>query len=113
MINEVICDNMVSVKISKSTKSGKKYMATFTRDNGKGTSRTKTTHFGSAGMDDYTKTKDKAQRKRYLDRHRKNERWDKPMTAGSLSRFILWNMPTIKGSFADYRKRFRFNKSGF
>jgi hypothetical protein len=30
------------------------------------------------------------------------------MTAGSLSRFILWNMPTIKASFADYRARFKF-----
>ena len=36
---------MVSVKISKSTKSGKKYMAVFTRDNGNGTKRTKTTHY--------------------------------------------------------------------
>lgn len=107
MINEVICDNMVSVKISKSTKSGKKYMATFTRDNGKGTSRTKTTHFGSAGMDDYTKTKDKAQRKRYLDRHRKNENWNNYESAGSLSRYILWgNSTSIKENIKSYKNRF-------
>ena len=43
--------------VKKSTKPGKKLMAVFTRDNG----RTKTTHFGASGMDDYTKTKDKEQ----------------------------------------------------
>ncbi len=39
-------------------------MAIFTKDNG----RTKTVHFGSAGMDDYTITKDKEQRARYRQR---------------------------------------------
>tara|TARA_R100001015_G_C4544367_1_gene107645 strand:- start:86 stop:379 length:294 start_codon:yes stop_codon:yes gene_type:complete len=94
---------MVSVKISRSTKSGKKYMATFTRDNG----RTKTTHFGSAGMDDYTKTKDKAQRKRYLDRHRKNENWNNYESAGSLSRYILWgNSTSIRENIKTYKNKF-------
>ena len=46
---------MVKMTIKPSTKPSKKYMAIFTRDNG----RTKTTHFGAKGMDDYTKTKDK------------------------------------------------------
>ena len=45
----------VSVKISKSTKPEKKLMAVFQLDNG----RSRTTHFGSAGMDDYTKTKER------------------------------------------------------
>ncbi len=97
---------MVSVKISKSTKSGKKYMAVFTRDNG----RTKTTHFGSAGMDDYTKTKDKAQRKRYLDRHRKNENWNNYESAGSLSRYILWgNSTSIRENIKTYKNKFNLS----
>ena len=83
---------MVSVVIKKSDKAGKKLMATFTRDNG----RTKSVHFGSAGMDDYTITKDKAQRKRYLDRHRKNENWNNPESAGALSRWILWGNSTSR-----------------
>ena len=70
----------VSVVIKKSTKPEKKLMAIFSLENG----RTRTTHFGSAGMDDYTKTKDKAQRQRYLARHRRNENWNAPMTAGAL-----------------------------
>ena len=78
-------------------------MATFTRDNG----RTKTTHFGSAGMDDYTKTKDKAQRKRYLDRHRKNENWNNYESAGSLSRYILWgNSTSIRENIKTYKNKF-------
>ena len=83
---------MVSVVIKKSDKAGKKLMATFTRENG----RKKTIHFGSAGMDDYTITKDKAQRKRYLDRHRKNENWNNPESAGALSRWILWGNSTSR-----------------
>lgn len=83
---------MVSVVIKKSDKAGKKLQAVFTRENG----RKKTIHFGSAGMDDYTITKDKAQRKRYLDRHRKNENWNNPESAGALSRWILWGNSTSR-----------------
>ncbi len=83
---------MVSVVIKKSDKAGKKLMATFTRENG----RKKSVHFGSAGMQDYTITKDKAQRKRYLDRHRKNENWSNPESAGALSRWILWGNSTSR-----------------
>ena len=94
---------MVSVKISKSDKPNKKYKATFTRDNG----RTKTTYFGSAGMDDYTKTKDKEQRKRYLERHRKNENWNNYESAGSLSRWILWGPSTsFRENVKSYKSRF-------
>jgi len=94
---------MVSVVIKKSDKAGKKLMAVFTKDNG----RTKTTHFGSAGMDDYTKTKDKAQRKRYLDRHRKNENWSNPESAGALSRWILWGPSTSRQeNIRSFKKRF-------
>ena len=94
---------MVSVVIKKSDKAGKKLMAVFTRDNG----RTKSTHFGSAGMDDYTKTKDKSQRKRYLDRHRKNENWNNPESAGALSRWILWgNSTSRRENISAYKKRF-------
>ena len=94
---------MVSVVIKKSNKSGKKLMAVFTKDNG----RTKTTHFGSAGMDDYTKTKDKEQRARYLNRHRKNEDWNKYYSAGSLSRYISWGDSTsMRTNIASFKRKF-------
>jgi hypothetical protein len=92
----------VSVVIKKSDKSEKKLMAVFTMSNG----RTKTTHFGAAGMDDYTKTRDKDQRSRYLKRHRRNENWNNPVSAGALSRWVLWNKETRSASINDYKKRF-------
>tara|TARA_R110000782_G_scaffold144498_3_gene237345 strand:- start:675 stop:980 length:306 start_codon:yes stop_codon:yes gene_type:complete len=83
---------IIKVTIKTSSKPGKKLDAVFTRENG----RTKTISFGSAGMDDFTKTKDKEQRKRYLARHRKRENWNVPDTAGSLSARILWGESTSK-----------------
>mgnify|MGYP003113444603 CR=1 FL=1 len=90
------------VVIKKSNKSGKKMMAIFTMDNG----RNRTTHFGAAGMDDYTKTRDKDQKSRYLKRHRRNENWNNPTSAGALSRWILWNKETKQASISDYKRRF-------
>ena len=66
-----------------------------------------TTHFGSTGMSDFTIHKDPKRKERYLDRHRKREDWNAYMTAGALSRWILWNKPTLKASIADYKKRFK------
>ncbi len=91
------------VVIKKSNKPEKKLMAIFSK---KDSSRTKTIHFGSAGMDDYTKTKDKAQKQRYISRHRRRENWDVPDTAGSLSRWILWHKESKAASINDYKKRF-------
>ena len=93
----------MKVIIKKSTNSKKKYMAIF-YDNDK---KVKTTHFGANGMSDYTKHKDKSRRKRYLTRHRKREKWDNYMSAGSLSRWILWNKPGFRESVADYKRRFK------
>ena len=92
----------MKVEIKKSTNPKKKYMAIF-YDDGK---KKKTTHFGSAGMSDFTKNKDENRKKLYLERHRKRENWNAPMTAGALSRWILWNKKTISASIADYKKRF-------
>ena len=90
------------VVIKKSNKEGKKLMAVFTMSNG----RTRTTHFGAAGMTDYTLSKDDERKKRYLARHRKNENWSAPMTAGTLSRWILWNKKSKAASISDYKRRF-------
>lgn len=90
------------VVFKKSTNSAKKYMAVFYD----GKKKVKTTHFGAAGMSDYTKHKDKTRKQRYMNRHRANEHWEDYMSAGSLSRYILWNKPTLKASKEDYKQRF-------
>ena len=94
---------MVSVVVKKSDKAGKKLQAVFTRDNG----RTKTVHFGAAGMQDYTITKDKEQRKRYRSRHKKDLQTGDYMRAGYLSWYILWGQSTSKReNISSYKKRF-------
>jgi hypothetical protein len=94
----------MKVVIKKSTKEGKKMMAIFSMDNG----RKKTVHFGQASAPDYTITKNKEQRARYIARHRKNENWNSPMTAGALSRHILWGAFTSRSKNISAFKR-KFN----
>jgi hypothetical protein len=81
-----------------------KYIAYFETDEGK----EKKVRFGAKGYTDFTKSKgkDEARKQRYIDRHRERENWNDPMTAGALSRYILWNKPTIAASVADYKRRF-------
>ena len=92
----------MKVVFKPSTNPKKKYMAIFYDDKKK----VKATHFGAAGMSDYTKHKDKARKQRYINRHQANENWDDYKSAGSLSRYILWNKPTLKASKEDYKRRF-------
>ena len=94
----------MKVKIKNSNKKGKKLMATFNCDG-----NLKTIHFGSAGMSDFTKHKDPQRKERYLKRHKKNENWNNPETAGALSRWVLWNKPTLSASISDYKKRFKLS----
>jgi len=93
------------VEIKPSTRRGKKYMAIFSEDGKK----VKTTHFGSEGMSDFTKNKDRERKQRYLDRHRKNENWNDKFSSGSLARWILWNKPTLSASIADFKNRFNLS----
>ena len=78
-------------------------MAVFKMDSG----REKTTHFGAAGMDDYTLSKDKEQRARYRKRHAKDLKTNDPTRPGYLSYFLLWGDSTsLRKNIADYKKRF-------
>jgi len=89
--------------VKKSTRPGKKYMAIFTRDNG----RTKTTHFGAAGMTDYLKSKDKERRKRYRDRHKKDLKTGDPTRSGYLSYYLTWGDSTsLRENIKSYKKIF-------
>ena len=93
---------MKLISIKSSDKPDKKMMATF-ENNG----RTKTIHFGSKNMDDYTITKDKEQRARYRKRHKKDLETNDPTRAGFLSYYILWGDSTSKReNIANYKRRF-------
>ena len=89
--------------IKKSDKYSKKYVAIFTRDNG----RTKTTHFGQAGAPDYTLTGDKERRRLYRQRHMKDLTTNDPTRAGYLSYYILWgDSKSIRENIKNYKRRF-------
>lgn len=88
--------------ISPSSSAGKKLKAVFRLDNNK----TKTIHFGASGYSDYIQSGDEEKKAAYIARHKVNENFNNPMTAGALSRWILWNKPTQSASVADFKKRF-------
>ena len=95
---------MKLVSIKPSTNSDKKLMATF--------SNGRTIHFGAKGLKDFTiyskGDKDVAKQKKdaYIARHKVNENWNDSTSAGALSRWILWNLPTQEASIANFKKRF-------
>ena len=106
---------MKLLKIIPSKRKGKKLAAYFLLDNGKEI----VTHFGSAGMRDYTlindpksefyikKVKEREKVKdAYIRRHAKRENWAAPLTAGALSRWILWSVPNLAGAIRNYKKKF-------
>ena len=89
---------MKLLQVKKANDGTHKYTAVF--DDGK------EVKFGASGYSDYTIHKDEQRKERYLDRHRKNENWNDPQTPGALSRWILWNKPTLKESIQDFKQRF-------
>ena len=84
----------------KSPNADKKYRAVF--------SDGKKIDFGATGYVDYTQPPhDKERRARYLTRHRGNESWNNPRTAGALSRWILWGDSTsLQQNLADFKRKF-------
>ena len=90
------------VKVIKSDRVGKKWKAVFDVDG-----RSKTTHFGAAGMQDYTQHHDKERRERYRARHKKDLETGDPTRAGFLSYYLLWGDSTsFQENLASYRRRF-------
>lgn len=66
----------------------------------------KTTHFGASGYDDYRTHRSEARKQAYLKRHRSNENWNDPTTAGSLSKWLLWSEPTLEAAISKFKRRF-------
>ncbi len=93
--------NLKLVKITKSPKKDKKLMAVFEKD-GKKIVR----HVGAKGYSDYTVHKTPERMRRYSNRHKSRENWNDPTTPGALSKYILWNKPSLRSSISDYKRRF-------
>jgi hypothetical protein len=92
--------------LRKSHTKGKKWDAVFATGKG-ATSKEHVVPFGATGYSDYTKHKNKTRKAKYIRRHSgMGENWSKPDTPGALSRWILWNKPTLRGSVRDFKNRF-------
>lgn len=109
--------SIYSVEIMPSTRKQNKFMGIFkNKDNIK----IKTVHFGAKSYRDYTRVSDKNSpfyiededkrnkvKSLYLKRHNTpRENWSVPDNAGSMSRWILWNEPTLESAIINYKKRF-------
>jgi len=105
---------MKLISIVPSNRKGKKFKATFELDGKK----IVTTHFGASGYRDFTLMSDPKSkfyiknsgerekvRQAYLKRHAKED-WMKPMTAGSLSRFILWEKTNLPAAIKNFKRKF-------
>ena len=97
------------LSIKHSNKDDKKLVATFCMCKGETKCQDKDrkkVHFGSKGSSTFIDHKDEKKKAAYLKRHKVNENWNNPMTAGALSRFILWNKESLTASISDFKKRF-------
>ena len=78
-----------------------KYVAFFNIDG-----HTKRVPFGAFGYSDFTEHRDEDRKYRYLKRHYERENWNDPYTAGALSRWLLWNRPTLQESLREFKEYF-------
>ena len=100
------------INLKTATDKKHKYVATFLNMK---TNRKKNVKFGAYGMGDFTiysktLTQEQAQehKRLYLQRHSgMGEDWNNPLTAGALSRWILWNNPSLEESIKSYIKKFK------
>jgi hypothetical protein len=72
--------------------------------------KNKTVHFGDNRYHDYTQHKDDKRAELYRARHR-NDNLDDPMSAGSLSYYILWSSPDFKQGLRNYINHFNIYTS--
>ena len=91
----------MDITISKSKNPLKKYDAVINNK--------KKVSLGDPKYQDYTQHKDPDRKANYIARHKKNEQWGREGvdTAGWLSRYILWERPTLKGAIDNANKKYK------
>ena len=90
----------MDVVISKSNKANTKYQAVI---NGK-----KTVHFGHSSYDDFTTHNDPKRRDNYIARTSKQDHSKQNIASPAwMSRFILWEKPTLKGAVESANKKYK------
>jgi len=90
-------------KVVRTPTEGKEFKAIYKLDNGS----SKTVRFGTASNYVLNKNKTDLDRKNYIKRHRVNENHNNPLTAGALSRHLLWgDSRSLKKNVDDFKTRF-------
>jgi hypothetical protein len=93
---------MKLLTVGRSSIKNKKYTATFDLGD-----KTKQVHFGSKESSTYLDHHDKKKRENYIKRHTVRENFNDPLTAGSLSRWLLWgNTTSLRDNIAAFKNRF-------
>ena len=109
--------SLYSVEILPSTRKTNKYMGIFKNKDNK---KIKTIHFGASGYRDYTLINNKKSpfyienadkrekvKEAYIKRHdTPRENWAVADNSGSMSRWVLWEEPTLDSAIIKYKKRF-------
>ena len=90
----------MDVVISKSERSDKRMKAVI---NGR-----KTIHFGHSSYDDFTTHNDSKRRDNYIARTSKQDHSKQNVASPAwMSRFILWEKPTLKGAVESANKKYK------
>ena len=90
---------MKLVSITKSERPEKRLKAIFEDPK-------RTIHFGFKGGSTFIDHQDDAKRKAYIARHKVREDWSNPTSPGALSRYILWERPTLQSAIGAFKRRF-------
>jgi len=86
--------------IKPSERDTKRYVAIFSNPK-------KTTHFGLKGGSTFIDHRDEKKKSAYLARHKVRENFNDPVTAGSLSKHLLWGSTTsFKKNIELFKKKF-------
>ncbi len=90
-------------KVEMTPSASKAFKATYKLDNGS----SKTVRFGTNSNYVLNKNKTQTDRKNYIARHSVNENHSDPLTAGALSRHLLWgDSRSLKKNVKDFKTRF-------
>ena len=90
-----------SVQFLSPSAKGKRLRAVF-----RSGTKTRTINFGSAGGSTYIDHRDDKIRAAWKARHKVREDWSVPDNAGSLSRWVLWERPTLPEAKRRFAARF-------
>lgn len=94
MINAHLRRPRTYTTVRDSTRAGKRFVAELPSG--------KKVHFGTERFQDFTQHGDRDRRESYRARHKANENWDDPTTAGFWSANLLWDVETLRGALSCY-----------